>query len=99
MVTLLYSTPQWCRPVLTSGINVLTNLHQQLNHLLQPRYGGVMEGPVAELVPLVVRSGESNYVGNYSTYFIDILGVFLYVLQVGVVDGIKPPRAAVGALY
>ena len=39
------------------------------------------------------------YVGNYSTYFIDILGVFLYVFQVGVVDGIKPPRAAVRALY
>ena len=39
------------------------------------------------------------YVGKNSTYFIDILGVFLYVFQVGVVDGIKPPRAAVGALY
>ena len=59
-MTLLYGTPQWCRPVLTSSVHVLPHLHQQLNHLLQPRYGGVMEGPVAELVPLVVRSEESN---------------------------------------
>ena len=51
-VTLLHCTPQWRGSILTLGLNILANLHQQLGHLSETCNGSVVQGAVAKLVSL-----------------------------------------------
>ena len=51
-MTLLYSTSERSGAILPLGINILTNLYQQLYDVTETSYRGVVQSCVAKLISL-----------------------------------------------